>query len=65
MLILVQDWYSLTQFLSNSTSEAEAALWDKFFDAGVYITPSTAFHGTEVGWFRIAFAEEISCLKLG
>ena len=53
------------QFLSNSTHEAEAALWDKFFNAGVYTNPSTAFHGAEVGWFRITFAEEISCLKLG
>ncbi|XP_065918320.1 probable inactive 1-aminocyclopropane-1-carboxylate synthase-like protein 2 [Dysidea avara] len=55
---------NFNKFLSDSTCEAETALCDKFFDVGVYITPSVAFHGVEPGWFRIVFAEEPSCLKL-
>lgn len=53
------------KFLTDITPEAEVALWNKFFDAGVYITPSKAFNGAEPGWFRIVFAEEPSLLKLG
>ncbi|XP_065918321.1 uncharacterized protein [Dysidea avara] len=55
---------NFNKFLSDSTHEAETALWDKFFDVGVYITPSVAFHGVEPGWFRIVFAEKLPCLKL-
>lgn len=53
------------KFLSDITPEAEVMLWNKFFDAGVYITPGKAFHCVEPGWFRIVFAEEPSLLKLG
>lgn len=53
------------KFLSDVTHEAEVILWNKFFDAGVYITPGKAFHCIEPGWFRIVFAEEPSLLKLG
>ena len=53
------------KFLTDITPEAEVTLWNKFFDAGVYITPGKAFHCTEPGWFRIVFAEEPSLLKLG
>ena len=53
------------KFLDDSTREAEVTLWNKLFDAGVYITPGKAFHCVEPGWFRIVFAETTSLLKLG
>lgn len=58
-------WLDLTFYVKKITSKTkpcdsndhfEQVLMKKFYDAGVFLTPGTAFHGKEPGYFRLCFA---------
>jgi DNA-binding transcriptional MocR family regulator len=40
----------------NATATSDAALWQRFADAGVALAVGGAFHEEERGWFRITYA---------
>ncbi|THG11708.1 hypothetical protein TEA_010908 [Camellia sinensis var. sinensis] len=50
-------WINLRPLLKESTIEAEMALWRVIInDVKLNVSPGSSFHCTEVGWFRVCFA---------
>ncbi|KAL6978079.1 1-aminocyclopropane-1-carboxylate synthase 8 [Sarracenia purpurea var. burkii] len=50
-------WADMRHLLSNATFEAELELWKKIlYGVGLNISPGSACHCAEPGWFRICFA---------
>lgn len=43
-------------FLPAATVQHELVLWNRMFDSGVLLTPSSQFFASRVGFFRICFA---------
>ncbi|KAI8028431.1 1-aminocyclopropane-1-carboxylate synthase [Camellia lanceoleosa] len=50
-------WMDLCLLLKEPTIEAEMALWRVIInDVKLNVSPGSSFHCTEVGWFRVCFA---------
>ena len=43
------------QYVNPLCAEAETKLFEKIYDAKVYMEPASAFFSDEHGWFRICF----------
>ncbi|KAK4410082.1 1-aminocyclopropane-1-carboxylate synthase 3 [Sesamum angolense] len=50
-------WVDMRHLLTSNTFEAEMDLWKKIvYDVGLNISPGSACHCVEPGWFRVCFA---------
>ncbi|XP_032227919.1 1-aminocyclopropane-1-carboxylate synthase-like protein 1 isoform X2 [Nematostella vectensis] len=58
-------WADFREIMPSLTFEEELALFEKFIEHKVYITPAQAFFCDEPGWFRLVFATDPEELKLG
>ena len=48
-----------------STAEEERELFDRLFEAGVYIIPGLTLRASEAGWFRVTITTHLEYWKLG
>ncbi|EFJ31841.1 1-aminocyclopropane-1-carboxylate synthase [Selaginella moellendorffii] len=52
-------WIDLSRFLKAPTEEAETELWKNVvYEVGLNLTPGSACHSPEPGWFRFCFANQ-------
>uniref|UniRef100_A0A3Q2DS97 1-aminocyclopropane-1-carboxylate synthase homolog (Arabidopsis)(non-functional) n=1 Tax=Cyprinodon variegatus TaxID=28743 RepID=A0A3Q2DS97_CYPVA len=58
-------WADFRKYLSESSFEAELALWRRFLRHKVLLSCGQAFSCSTPGWFRIVFADQQPQLQLG
>ena len=58
-------WVNLSKFMTKLTRDDEISLFLHLVDHGIYIAPGAAFNHTEIGWFRIIFADTDAVLTEG
>lgn len=50
-------WVDLREFVSGGSKEEEIELWKKLLGiGGLNVSPGSSFHCSEMGWFRMCFA---------
>ena len=47
--------FKTLQYVNPLCAEAETKLFEKIYDAKVYMEPASAFFSDQHGWFRICF----------